>query len=38
MKYLTFDMIKQQLRLDDEQAQAEHDILDCTETVPKIRF
>ena len=28
MKYLTFDMIKQQLRLDDEQAQAEHDILE----------
>ena len=28
MKYLTFDMIKAQLRLDDEQAQAEHDILE----------
>ena len=30
MKYLTFEQIKQQLRLDDEQAQLEHDLLhDC---------
>ena len=28
MKYLTFDMIKQQLRLDDEQASMEHDLLE----------
>lgn len=27
MEFLTFDMIKMQLRLDDTQAQAEHDIL-----------
>lgn len=27
MKFLTFDMIKAQLRLDDEQAQLEHDLL-----------
>ena len=28
MKYLTFEQIKQQLRLDDEQAQMEHDLLE----------
>ena len=28
MKYLTFDMIKAQLRLDDEQAQLEKDLLE----------
>ena len=28
MKYLTFEQIKQQLRLDDEQAQLEHDLLE----------
>ena len=28
MKFLTFDQIKAQLRLDDEQATEEHDILD----------
>ena len=28
MKYLTFDMIKAQLRLDDEQARMEHDLLE----------
>lgn len=27
MKFLTFDMIKAQLRLDDEQAELEHDLL-----------
>lgn len=27
MKYLTFDMIKAQLRLDDTQAALEHDLL-----------
>ena len=27
MKFLTFDMIKAQLRLDDEQARMEHDLL-----------
>lgn len=27
MKFLTFDTIKAQLRLDDEQAQLEHDLL-----------
>ena len=27
MKYLTFERIKAQLRLDDEQAQQEHDLL-----------
>ena len=27
MKFLTFDMIKEQLRLDDEQARMEHDLL-----------
>lgn len=27
MKFLTFDMIKAQLRLDDEQAKLEHDLL-----------
>ena len=28
MKFLTFDMIKAQLRLDDEQACMEHDLLE----------
>jgi hypothetical protein len=28
MKFLTFDMIKAQLRLDDEQASMEHDLLE----------
>ena len=28
MKFLTFDMIKAQLRLDDEQANLEHDLLE----------
>ena len=28
MKYLTFDMIKAQLRLDDEQAELEKDLLE----------
>ena len=28
MKYLTFDAIKAQLRLDDEQASLEHDLLE----------
>ena len=28
MKFLKFDMIKAQLRLDDEQAQLEHDLLE----------
>lgn len=28
MKYLTFEQIKAQLRLDDEQAKEEHDLLD----------
>ena len=28
MKFLTFDQIKAQLRLDDEQALEEHDLLD----------
>ena len=27
MKYITFEQIKGQLRLDDEQAQMEHDLL-----------
>lgn len=28
MKYLTFEQIKQQLRLDDEQAELEHNLLE----------
>ena len=28
MKYITFEQIKQQLRLDDEQARMEHDLLE----------
>jgi hypothetical protein len=28
MKFLTFDQIKAQLRLDDEQAQEEHELLE----------